>query len=437
MKVLIYSILLSFFSLDAFAIIIPDKYRSGVEICKDHRGKNKELGFRVNVPIDYKDASKGKTSLYAWTHKPFNPRLNTVVFLSGGPGDTAHGSYLDLHDWNVVFFDQRGNSCSRPNSKETYLDPHFYSSENTARDIEEIRKHLKLNKISVYGVSYGTVPAHLYGHYFPRSTRAVVLEGTIFRGGDSLMRPEHTRKIIQDFFYSLPLKMQQQILAYSEHPQVKSNWYSNVAQKMFYLDDAASRFKVFLNNVLDNEDVTVTILKSYEDKEPTDQEFGFGHVMMGMIGCQELGMNSSESSFYSVFENGQLVSDNINLQQKNYCESLGFIADEEMNLYQASQKPSRAPTTYFQGSHDPATVLPEALLHFNQAITGFGQFIQIDKAGHLPIYGTVASGYDTGVPVDTRLAVLRKALSGREINSLELSNVEKSSGFKWNKKLKR
>ncbi|HLW58191.1 MAG TPA: alpha/beta fold hydrolase [Bacteriovoracaceae bacterium] len=419
----------------AEAIILSETYLSGKEVCEKNKNP-KELSFRVDVPIDYKDPQLGSTSLYAWTHKPFNPQLRTLIFVAGGPGNTSHSSLLEFSDWNVVFFDQRGNSCSRPDSESLYLDRRFYSSENTARDIEEIRKHLKVNQLSVYGVSYGTVPAHLYGHLFPESTRAIVLEGIIYRGGDSLMSPPHTRKIIQDFFDSLDFKSQSKILELSNHPHLKSNWFSNVAQKMFYLDHATDKFKAFLDILLNNDAMAMTLIPNYVDHEPVDTEYGFGDVMMGMIGCQELGMNSSTASFYSIFEKDKLVSDNDNVFQKNYCESLGFIADESMPLYQADHFPSKAPITYFQGSHDSATVLPEAKHHFQNAAKGFAQFIQINKGGHLPVFGTINSAYESQESIESRATLLKTALLGKEIKNKDLESVEEISELKWLKTIK-
>jgi proline iminopeptidase len=59
-------------------------------------------------------------------------------------------------DVNVVQFDQSGIACSRPTTEIMYKNPQFYSSENTARDADEIRKSLGANKITAYGISYGT-----------------------------------------------------------------------------------------------------------------------------------------------------------------------------------------------------------------------------------------------------------------------------------------
>ncbi len=430
-----FALVLILLSFKASALILPEAYLSGPEVCAKHT-RSKEREIWLQVPVDYQDESKGVTPLYAWTKKTFDPQKKTMIFVSGGPGDTAHHSHLSLSDWNVVFFDQRGNSCSRPMTRELYLTPSFYSSENTTRDIDEIRKHLKLAQISVYGVSYGTVPAHLYGHFFPNSTRAIVLEGIIYQGGETLMRPVERTQMLQDFFDTLPENTQERILELSHHPEVKSNWFSNVGMKMLYQDNAHEVLNIFLSNIIWNEELFVTLMKSFEETNPKDSEFGFGNVMMGMIGCQELGMNLSKASFYSIFHNKKLISDNKNLQQQHYCQDLGFLPDTPTELYNASQKPSLAKTTYFQGTLDGATVKGSAIKHFNQATRGFAQLILIDKAGHLPVYGTIASGYGKGEDLELRNLALAKALNGEIIPKPLLDQLSYLSVLKWTQTLK-
>lgn len=429
MKFILLATLFSF-SYSALSVVVPENYRSGVEVC-ENRTSSKEYALWLSVPVDYSNPARGKTNLYAWTNKPFNPALKTMIFVSGGPGDTAHKSALELSDWNVVFFDQRGIACSRPATRELYLDRSFYSSEFIAHDIEQIRQKLKVDQVSVYGTSYGTVPAHLYGHFYPNRTRAIVLEGIVNQGGKELMRPERRNKALQEFFDALPVASQKRILEISSRSDVAPNWFSNVGKMMLYMDDFATVFDTFLNNIIWQDSVLVPMLKSFEPKEEMDEEYYYGHVMMGMIGCQELGMNQTGLSFYSVFEGNKLVSDEFNDMQKYYCESLGFEPDEETTLYRAKNYPSASFTTYIQGSTDGATSLDQALLHFNQATTGKRQFVLIDKGGHVPLIGPASSGYEKGEGLELRLNILRQALSGKKISEQSLKDISDFLKFNW------
>lgn len=418
--------------LSAQALTIPQKYSGGKDSCALHREvRQNELEIWLKVPIDYKHPESGLTSLYAWTHKPFDTALPTVIFVSGGPGEVAHGSSLDIPGWNVVFFDQRGISCSKPDQKELYLKADFYSSENTARDIDEIRKVLDLAQISVYGVSYGTVPAHLYGHFFPDSARSVVLEGVIFEGGTKLMEPERRLKLLQRFFNSLPLNTQERILALSNHPQIAPNWFSNVGMMMLYLDNSLAAFKTFLENIIGSDESAIAVLQSFEKTNPEDQEFGFGHVMMGMVGCQELGMNINGVSFYSVFEGRKLTSDKMNHQQKHYCEALGFPANENRRLYQSTDYPTRTAMTYIQGTMDGATTAGNAVHHYKEVAKGFSQLILVENGGHAPLIGTLASGYESGLAVQKRIEILKTALMAEKVSEQQLEEARSATDLNW------
>lgn len=429
---LIASIYFAFLS-TAEALSIPKDYLGGVEVCaKNLDSRQNELGRWIKVPIDYSSLHRGTTDLYTWTKKPYDAQKKTVVFVSGGPGDTAHSSSLDLNEWNIIFFDQRGNSCSRPATKELYLDRSFYSSEKTARDIEEVRKAYAVDTISVYGVSYGTVPAHLYGHFFPQTTRAVALEGVVYEGGSRLIQPARRTKILQRFFDSLPEKNQNRILELSAHPEVAPTWFSSAGMMMLYLDDSLGSYLHFLNNILWNDDVAIGTLKSFEkSNSEEDVEYGFGHVMMGMIGCQELGMNLPGLSFYSVFQNRRLVSDGKNHFIDSYCRSLGFTDKEVTKLFKATEYPTQARTTYIQGTLDGATSADNAVDHFKNAARGFAQLVLVRDGGHMPLHGPLTSGYEQGASVETRKEILNRVLLGETLSEEDLQKISNATSLRW------
>ncbi len=130
--ILLASLLLSF-SVRAF--FIPERYKNGQEVCLEHAAEiSAEKAVWVSVPIDYTMPELGSTQIYAYTKKVFNPDLPSVIFFTGGPGVSSRSAEFELPDFNVIFFEQRGISCSRPESKTLFLNPKFYSSENTARD---------------------------------------------------------------------------------------------------------------------------------------------------------------------------------------------------------------------------------------------------------------------------------------------------------------
>ncbi|HWU42032.1 MAG TPA: alpha/beta fold hydrolase, partial [Bdellovibrio sp.] len=330
------------------------------------------------------------------------------------------------------FFEQRGNSCSRPPTAEQYLNRHFYSSENTARDIDEIRKSLGLQKISVYGVSYGTIPAHLYSALFKDSTRAVVLEGVIFKSDDlTLIENPRRRKILQSFFNSLPANMQLRILEVSQQSGISPHWFSNVGQWMLYLDHPIKTYRNFLDNILWNDDSLGSLLSSFEEGPLQDPDFGFSQVMMNMLACQELGMNSANTGFYSVFSGSKLVAETNSSLREKHCAPLGFQSNEVATIFKASEHPLSVPVTYFQGTLDGATAAPQAVHSFKKAALGPAQLILVKKGGHTPLLGALSSGFESGPAIDLRKKVLSSALQGQDLSPSLLQELSSATELGW------
>lgn len=172
------TLILVLFTIPAFA---QTKYMEGREYCK--AVQKKENGKWLDVPKDYLKTNGPKTSIYHWfLGNKYDPKKPTIIHVVGGPGGTKH-AYDSWHDkvsglgYNVLYFDQRGYVCSRPKSEVDQADPKFYSVENTARDMEELRKSLGINNWVVYGHSFGAPISYLYASLFPSSVKSLILEG--------------------------------------------------------------------------------------------------------------------------------------------------------------------------------------------------------------------------------------------------------------------
>src|SRR4051812_1794671 len=74
----------------------------------------KERGFLVDVPLDYKDPERGYTQIYAHFDLPYDPALPTYLEFTSGPGIHSHYQHLLEHSFyqslgfNSLHFDQRG-----------------------------------------------------------------------------------------------------------------------------------------------------------------------------------------------------------------------------------------------------------------------------------------------------------------------------------------
>ncbi len=97
-----------------------------------------------------------------------------IIFIAGGPGnshDYMQGNFGQYYKTNkVIFIDFLGRGLS-----EDAKDVSEYSVDGDVELLEEIRKILNLDKISIVGHSYGTVPAQAYAIKYPRHLDKMVL----------------------------------------------------------------------------------------------------------------------------------------------------------------------------------------------------------------------------------------------------------------------
>lgn len=420
------------FAMGTFAMETPKAVQTKEELCASFKGSSQGVvGAWIPVPVDYEDPLSGHVFIYSWTKKRFNPAWKTFIFVDGGPGNHSHESLLDLENWNVIFFDQRGIACSRPERRDIFLSSKFYSSYQTARDIEEIRRFYSISQLSVYGVSYGTVPATIYASLFPAHTYSVVLEGTIFSGDNLFIQPERREQMLQTFFDSLPLKTQDRILELSNRSDIPNNWFSSMGMFMLYLDDPYEKYKTFLKNTIWLEDPAPSLTgilmnQLFDENSPLNES----KTAFGMLACKELGGNITGVSFYSVFRGRKLVSDAFN-HMNPQCQFLKIPLNDTTLNYFSSRYPVQAPIYYIQGAMGGATVLDQAYLHAKHTAKGKSYLLIADKGGHQPLADGLVSGYDSGKLLKMKKYVLRQALSHQPLKKKSLKSLESVSALKW------
>lgn len=179
----------------------------------------------VKVPLDYRRPDGPKITVMVSrlaTAKP-GKRRGVLLFNPGGPGlqgldvpgqmaRTLPKSVLDTYD--LIGFDPRGVgrsspiSCGLSDAGLLAVFPYpgsggsiknnvataravadqcakvgdrlrYFTSANTARDMDRIRQALGERKISFWGQSFGTYVGALYTTLFPRNTDRMVLEGNV------------------------------------------------------------------------------------------------------------------------------------------------------------------------------------------------------------------------------------------------------------------
>jgi proline iminopeptidase len=111
--------------------------------------------------------------MYYETHG--NPKGRPVVVLHGGPGGGLTRYVLrlfNLKKWHVILYDQRGCGKSTPR-----LDLKNNTTWNLVEDLEVLRKHLELDKWTLYGGSWGTSLSLAYASKHLDHVAAFVMRG--------------------------------------------------------------------------------------------------------------------------------------------------------------------------------------------------------------------------------------------------------------------
>jgi len=135
--------------------------------------------------LDENGIRNRKIKVFFFLKKANRENAPYLIFLNGGPGFAITDMFLPnrydsfLPDYNVVFFDQRGNGLSeRPTNEVAEL--RYFSAKYIVNDAEKIRERLlgPGSQWIVFGQSYGGVVARKYIEYAPSSIKRVITHGS-------------------------------------------------------------------------------------------------------------------------------------------------------------------------------------------------------------------------------------------------------------------
>src|SRR5712691_10003213 len=104
-----------------------------------------------------------------------NPEGTAVLFVHGGPGAGAtstHRRFFDPAHYRIVIYDQRGAGRSAPLGELR-----DNSTTHLVADIERLRRHLGIERWTLFGGSWGSTLCLAYAETHPAQVRALVLRG--------------------------------------------------------------------------------------------------------------------------------------------------------------------------------------------------------------------------------------------------------------------
>lgn len=175
---------------------------------------------RITVPIDYAGREPGTFSLKVKKLTIKKPK-GAIFAFAGGPGQAATPLGADfqttfaapLKTRDLVVFDQRGTGASSALDCSEVTDAEgdelagaistcvqrlgsrsaYYTTRDSVEDIEQIRQALGYDKITLYGVSYGTKVAEAYALKYPEHVERMIIDSVVLpEGPDMLYRSTST-----------------------------------------------------------------------------------------------------------------------------------------------------------------------------------------------------------------------------------------------------
>lgn len=229
--------------------------------------KKQKLIQEFLLPVD--EVNKIHVATYG------NQKGIPVLYVHGGPGGgcSLNSTYFfDPKKYYIILFDQRGCGKSTP-----FLSTYNNNTFSLVEDMEKIRQHLKLNKVLLFGGSYGSTLALAYAIKYPRNVITMVLRG-IFLGreedvnwlyikGTSEQYPEEHEKFLN---LLAPEKRSDPIKGYYEIFQGQDEVLKKKAFKMFsnyegsvVSIDNSKRKNSTLNQEPTNREIAIAFLENY------------------------------------------------------------------------------------------------------------------------------------------------------------------------------
>jgi pimeloyl-ACP methyl ester carboxylesterase len=294
------------------------------------------------------------------------PALEPVVVLAGRPGDAAT---IDVRDWlesplldqrDIILTDLRGAGKSEPSLNCTELDSavdagdskalqacrqrledkadlQYFTSAQSAADLNDLRQALGYEDWNVLGISYGTRLALTLLRDYPQGVRSVVLD-SVYPVEVNLLEQlaPNGAQAIQDYFNGCHQDPQCQY-SYPDLEQVFSNLISSLEDEPRVVTVADPRTGEAVEVSLDGERMAGLILDALNTPETLaripyiiyETQYGNDHAVAGLMfpdsrsrveqtaeQAREERRSFAEGAFYSV-----LCAEEVGFNNRNTAET--------------------------------------------------------------------------------------------------------------------
>ena len=266
-----------------------------------------------------------------------------VIFLHGGPGSGSnenHRRYFNPDKYRIIIFDQRGCHRSTPNGSVENN-----STQDLLNDIESIRNKLNIEKLMLYGGSWGATLALLYAEHYPQRVSAMILRGIFLArqcdfewfANNDVNNVNGVNRIFPDYW-------QEYLLLFEDNE--KDDLSGSLYQRVFS----------------ENKETQLEAAKAWS-------------LWAGRVVTHSLSLNEA----YVLDEDDDEKLINEVKVEMHYAKNKYFI-DENQILERISQVPN-VPITIIHGRKD-LTCLPESSWSVHQALPN-SELIIVADAGHL------------------------------------------------------
>ncbi len=187
---------------------------------------------QIDVPLDRTGSRPGTISLHVETLPTVGPSKGVMFLIAGGPGQGSAGAFdLGTPDsaafnrflfpgYTLVAYDDRGTGSSgvlrcpalqsavTSDAEEAQVpgcaealgpDRDYYSTNDHAEDLEAVRQSLGVDRVGLFGVSYGTKLALAYALAHPTHVERLLL--------DSVLPPELPDPFFANVLHEMPAKL--------------------------------------------------------------------------------------------------------------------------------------------------------------------------------------------------------------------------------------